>query len=68
MATPAHANRRALRPSTSPPSLGLTVVPEGIETEAQREALLALGCRYGQGFLFGRPRPAVELALQAALA
>ena len=39
-------------------SLGLTVVPEGIETEAQREALLALGCRYGQGFLFGRPQPA----------
>ena len=38
-------------------SLGLTVVPEGIETEAQREALLALGCRYGQGFLFGRPQP-----------
>ena len=38
-------------------SLGLTVVPEGIETEAQRDALLALGCRYGQGFLFGRPEP-----------
>ena len=38
-------------------SLGLTVVPEGIETEAQREALLALGCRYGQGYLFGRPQP-----------
>ena len=38
-------------------SLGLTVVPEGIETEAQREALLALGCRYGQGYLFGRPAP-----------
>ena len=43
-------------------SLGLTVVPEGIETEAQRVALLALGCRYGQGFLFGRPVPAEELA------
>jgi diguanylate cyclase (GGDEF)-like protein/PAS domain S-box-containing protein len=42
-------------------SLGLTVVPEGIETEAQREALLALGCRYGQGFLFGRPVPAEAL-------
>ena len=38
-------------------SLGLTVVQEGIETEAQRDALLALGCRYGQGFLFGRPAP-----------
>jgi diguanylate cyclase (GGDEF)-like protein/PAS domain S-box-containing protein len=38
-------------------SLGLTVVPEGIETEEQRDALIALGCRYGQGFLFGRPEP-----------
>ena len=38
-------------------TLGLTVIPEGIETEAQREALLALGCRYGQGYLFGRPQP-----------
>jgi diguanylate cyclase (GGDEF)-like protein/PAS domain S-box-containing protein len=39
-------------------SLGLTVIPEGIESEAQRDALLALGCRYGQGYLFGRPEPA----------
>jgi diguanylate cyclase (GGDEF)-like protein/PAS domain S-box-containing protein len=47
-------------------SLDLTVVPEGIETEAQRQALLALGCRYGQGFLFGRPLPASALAAQPA--
>jgi diguanylate cyclase (GGDEF)-like protein len=45
-------------------TLGLTVVPEGIETEAQREALVELGCRYGQGFLFGRPAPSSELAPQ----
>jgi diguanylate cyclase (GGDEF)-like protein/PAS domain S-box-containing protein len=49
-------------------SLGLTVVPEGIETESQREALLALGCRYGQGFLFGHPLPASELPAQPAAA
>ena len=49
-------------------SLGLTVVPEGIETEAQREALLALGCRYGQGFLFGRPQPAAAYGPRAAAA
>ena len=33
-------------------SLGLDVVAEGIEEEAQREALIALGCRLGQGYLF----------------
>ena len=49
-------------------SLGLTVVPEGIETDAQREALLALGCRYGQGFLFGRPQPMTAYGPRAAAA
>jgi diguanylate cyclase (GGDEF)-like protein/PAS domain S-box-containing protein len=43
-------------------SLGLLVMPEGIETEAQREALLELGCSHGQGYLFARPMPAAELA------
>ena len=37
--------------------LGLNVVGEGIETEAQRELLAAAGCNYGQGFLFSRPIP-----------
>ncbi len=36
-------------------SLGLVVVAEGVETEAQRDALLDLGCTQGQGWLFGRP-------------
>ena len=39
-------------------SLSLNVVAEGVETEAQRQALLAVGCAYAQGFLFGRPQPA----------
>ncbi|GAN81543.1 response regulator receiver modulated diguanylate cyclase/phosphodiesterase [Acidocella aminolytica 101 = DSM 11237] len=35
--------------------LDIAVVAEGIETEMQRSSLLELGCRYGQGYLFGRP-------------
>jgi diguanylate cyclase (GGDEF)-like protein/PAS domain S-box-containing protein len=41
-------------------ALGLGVVAEGVETEAQLYALRALGCRRGQGFLFARPMPAEE--------
>ncbi len=37
------------------------VVAEGIETPEQAASALALGCRVGQGFLFGRPRPLEEL-------
>jgi predicted signal transduction protein with EAL and GGDEF domain len=37
-------------------ALGLQTVAEGIETEAQRDALRALGCDLGQGYLFGRPQ------------
>jgi diguanylate cyclase (GGDEF)-like protein len=43
-------------------SLGLVLVPEGIEEPEQADALRALGCRLGQGFLFGRPVPAEELS------
>jgi EAL domain-containing protein (putative c-di-GMP-specific phosphodiesterase class I) len=35
-------------------------VGEGIEHPAQAERLRQLGCRFGQGYLFGRPAPAEE--------
>ncbi len=38
-------------------TLELEVVAEGVETEAQRAALEALGCHGFQGYLFGRPAP-----------
>jgi EAL domain-containing protein (putative c-di-GMP-specific phosphodiesterase class I) len=42
-------------------SLGLEVVAEGIETEVQREALQAMGCQFGQGYLFARPMPLAKI-------
>lgn len=39
-------------------ALGLTAVAEGIESEDQLSRLNALGCHFGQGFLFSRPLPA----------
>ncbi|MFK3706410.1 EAL domain-containing protein [Klebsiella sp. NPDC088457] len=39
----------------------LKVVAEYVETQAQRELLLALGVDYLQGYLIGKPRPLSEL-------
>ncbi|WP_078973413.1 putative bifunctional diguanylate cyclase/phosphodiesterase [Streptomyces sp. MMG1533] len=36
-------------------TLGLQVIAEGIEEEAQRELLASIGCRFGQGYLFAPP-------------
>ena len=44
-------------------SLGLSVVAEGVETEGQRDFLLANGCKAFQGYLFGQPVPVHELDL-----
>ncbi|MRR09518.1 EAL domain-containing protein, partial [bacterium] len=42
-------------------SLGLAVIAEGVETEAQGQCLASQGCRSYQGYLFGRPMPAADL-------
>jgi len=48
-------------------ALDLDVIAEGVETEAQRDRLIACGCNSFQGFLFSRPISAADLrALIAA--
>jgi diguanylate cyclase (GGDEF)-like protein/PAS domain S-box-containing protein len=42
-------------------SLRLDTVAEGIETQEQRSALQAMGCTFGQGYLFARPLPVDEI-------
>ena len=43
--------------------LDMTVTAEGIETAHQAEVLAALTCDHVQGYLYGRPQPASEIAL-----
>ena len=42
-------------------NLNLLVIAEGIEQASQLEELLAAGCDFGQGYLFGHPKPPDEI-------
>lgn len=42
--------------------LGMNVVAEGVETDAQRRQLIELGCDFCQGFYFARPMPAARVS------
>jgi EAL domain-containing protein (putative c-di-GMP-specific phosphodiesterase class I) len=44
-------------------AMGLSVIAEGVETEAQRDFLARLGCHAYQGFLFSGPLPPEEFEL-----
>jgi len=48
-------------------SLGLSVIAEGVESEAQRAFLASQGCLAYQGYLFGRPMPIEEFDQQTLL-
>ncbi len=47
-------------------SLGLRVVAEGVETRAQRDRLLELGCGWAQGFWWSRPLSPTAVAALVA--
>jgi diguanylate cyclase (GGDEF)-like protein/PAS domain S-box-containing protein len=42
-------------------AVGIVAVAEGVETTGQLVALQELGCEFGQGYLWSRPMPAIEL-------
>ena len=46
-------------------ALGIRVVAEGVESDAQLQVLRSLGCDLAQGYLFARPATAAELLAAA---
>jgi diguanylate cyclase (GGDEF)-like protein len=47
--------------------LEMSVTAEGVETEQQRDQIIALGCDCAQGYLYARPMTATDLATQLAV-
>jgi EAL domain-containing protein (putative c-di-GMP-specific phosphodiesterase class I) len=45
-------------------NLSMSIVAEGVETQAQADFLKAIGCDAAQGYLFARPVPAAVAAQQ----
>ncbi len=43
-------------------NLSMKVIAEGIETEAQQQQLKALGCHFGQGYLYSQPTDSEGIA------
>lgn len=41
--------------------LDMEIIAEGIETSEQREQLMSMGCKLGQGFLFAKPMPHADV-------
>jgi EAL domain-containing protein (putative c-di-GMP-specific phosphodiesterase class I) len=44
-------------------AMALTTIGHGVENARQSETLVAMGCRYAQGFHLARPLPADELVV-----
>lgn len=48
--------------------IGIEIVVEGVETEEQRNMLIYEGCRYVQGYFYGRPKPESDIFQTASAA
>lgn len=48
--------------ATAADQVGFKVTIEGIEHRSQAERARALGCHYGQGYWWSRPRPAADIS------
>jgi diguanylate cyclase (GGDEF)-like protein len=42
--------------------IGVPVIAEGVETEAQLDHVRSIGCEFAQGFLFSHPMPAADIS------